>query len=140
MGQAHAASNFALRNFLPLIQITTRLGGDRRSYIVVIVCYSMEKTTIQISINTLDRLKTLKRFERESYDEVINFVVDDFEDEELTNEEMDAAASCARSRGYNLFSFEYGRDYTRIQKILDAGLQVSSMPDWHFLLLYSAVT
>ena len=48
----------------------------------------MEKTTIQISINTLDRLKTLKRFERESYDEVINFVVDDFEDEELSNEEI----------------------------------------------------
>ena len=48
----------------------------------------MNKTTIQISVDTLDRLKTLKRFERESYDEVINFVVDDFEDEELTNEEI----------------------------------------------------
>ena len=48
----------------------------------------MEKTTIQISINTLDRLKTLKRFERESYDEVINFVVDDYEDDELTSDEI----------------------------------------------------
>ncbi|MCK4997672.1 hypothetical protein KAS08_05185 [Candidatus Pacearchaeota archaeon] len=55
---------------------------------VVIVCYSMKKTTIQISVDTLERLKTLKRFERESYDEVINFVVDDYEDEELTNKEI----------------------------------------------------
>ena len=68
-----------------------KLSGSkfsRKSYIVVIVSYSMNKTTIQISVDTLDRLKTLKRFERESYDEVINFVVDDFEDEELTNEEI----------------------------------------------------
>ena len=49
----------------------------------------MEKTTIQISVNTLERLKSLKRFERESYDEVINFVADDYEDEELTAKEID---------------------------------------------------
>lgn len=48
----------------------------------------MEKTTIQIGINTLERLKALKRFERESYDEVINFVVDDYEEEELTSNEI----------------------------------------------------
>ena len=49
----------------------------------------MEKTTIQISVGTLERLRALKRFERESYDDVINFVVDDYEDDELTGEELD---------------------------------------------------
>jgi predicted CopG family antitoxin len=49
----------------------------------------MEKTTIQISVGTLERLRALKRFERESYDDVINFVVDDYGDDELTSEEID---------------------------------------------------
>ena len=49
----------------------------------------MKKTTIQIGVGTLERLKGLRRFERESYDEVINLVVDDYEDEELTGEEID---------------------------------------------------
>ena len=49
----------------------------------------MEKTTIQVNVGTLERLRALKRFERESYDEVINFVVDDYEDDELTGEELD---------------------------------------------------
>jgi len=50
----------------------------------------MEKTTIQIRIGTLNRLKNLKKFERESYDEVINFIADDYEDEELTEGEINA--------------------------------------------------
>ena len=66
----------------------------------------MEKTTIQISINTLERLKTLKRFERESYDEVINFVMDDFEDDELTSEEIseiqEALESVRRGEVYDI--------------------------------------
>ncbi|MCK5140511.1 hypothetical protein KAI32_02625 [Candidatus Pacearchaeota archaeon] len=49
----------------------------------------MEKTTIQIGINTLERLKRLKRFERESYDEVINVIIEEYENEELTSEEID---------------------------------------------------
>jgi hypothetical protein len=67
----------------------SKLLGNKKPYIVVIVCYSMEKTTIQISFNTLERLKSLKRFERESYDEVINFVTASYEDEELTAKEID---------------------------------------------------
>ncbi|MCK5321166.1 hypothetical protein KAJ38_01185 [Candidatus Pacearchaeota archaeon] len=49
----------------------------------------MEKTTIQIGVNTLERLKELKRFERESYDEVINVIIEEYENEELTSEEID---------------------------------------------------
>lgn len=51
--------------------------------------YNMEKTTIQIGVNTLERLKELKRFERESYDEVINVIIEEYENEELTSEEID---------------------------------------------------
>lgn len=48
----------------------------------------MEKTTIQISINTLKRLKMLKSFERQSYDEVLNNLVDSSEEETLTEKEI----------------------------------------------------
>ena len=49
----------------------------------------MEKTTIQISGNTLERLKSVKRHERESYDEVLNYLLDENGEEELTSEEID---------------------------------------------------
>ena len=68
------------------------LGGYElcgKVYIVVIAYYGMNKTTIQISAQTLERLKMLKRFERESYDEVLNFVMDDYEEEELSDSEID---------------------------------------------------
>lgn len=48
----------------------------------------MEKTTIQINERTLDRLKALKRYERESYDEVVNALIDETE-EELTEDEIE---------------------------------------------------
>ena len=46
------------------------------------------KTTIQISKPTLERLSKFKRFERESYDEVLNFVLDEYEDEPLTDGDL----------------------------------------------------
>ena len=49
----------------------------------------MEKTTIQVNVNTLDRLKSVKRHAKESYDEVLNFLIDEAEDDELTSEEID---------------------------------------------------
>ena len=49
----------------------------------------MEKTTIQVNVDTLDRLKSVKRHIRESYDEVLNFLIDEAEDDELTPEEID---------------------------------------------------
>jgi predicted CopG family antitoxin len=49
----------------------------------------MEKTTIQISIETLERLKTLKNFERQSYDEVLNNMIDNCEEESLSEEEIE---------------------------------------------------
>lgn len=49
----------------------------------------MEKTTIQVSANTLNRLKSVKRHARESYDEVLNYLIDEAEDDELTAEEIE---------------------------------------------------
>ena len=49
----------------------------------------MEKTTIQISNETLERLKTLKNSERQSYDELLNNIIDNCEDENLSDEEIE---------------------------------------------------
>ena len=46
------------------------------------------KTTIQLSKPTLDRLAMNKRFGRESYDEVLNFILDDYEEEPLSAQEV----------------------------------------------------
>ena len=48
----------------------------------------MEKTTIQININTLERLKRLKSFERQSYNEVLNNLIENAEEENLSKEEI----------------------------------------------------
>jgi hypothetical protein len=49
----------------------------------------MEKTTIQINVGTLARLKIIKRYERESYDEVLNQLLDEAEEEMLTEKEIE---------------------------------------------------
>lgn len=49
----------------------------------------MEKTTVQISTDTLERLKRLKQHEKESYDFVLNKLIDENEEEELSNEEIE---------------------------------------------------
>ncbi len=48
----------------------------------------MEKTTIQIGQNTLDRLKALKSVERQSYDDLLNNLIDNQEEENLSEEEI----------------------------------------------------
>lgn len=49
----------------------------------------MEKTTIQINTETLERLKFIKQFERQSYDEVLSNLLDHYEeDEALTEKEI----------------------------------------------------
>ena len=48
----------------------------------------MEKTTIQINFETLERLKSLKNFERQSYDEVLNGLIDNCDEESLSDEEI----------------------------------------------------
>ena len=48
----------------------------------------MEKTTIQINFETLERLKSLKNFERQSYDDVLNNILDNCEEESLSEEEI----------------------------------------------------
>ena len=48
----------------------------------------MEKTTIQISRGTLERLKTLRRFERQSYDDTLNSIFNEIEEESLSEKEI----------------------------------------------------
>ena len=48
----------------------------------------MEKTTIQINFETLERLKALKNFERQSYDELLNSLINNCEEESLSEEEI----------------------------------------------------
>ena len=48
----------------------------------------MEKTTIQISVQTLDRLKSIKSYERQSYDELLNSLINNCEEERLSEEEI----------------------------------------------------
>ena len=49
----------------------------------------MAKTTIQINLETLERLKALKSMERQSYDEVLNNLLDNCEEESLSEEEIE---------------------------------------------------
>ena len=48
----------------------------------------MEKTTIQINFETLERLKSLKNFARQSYDELLNSLINNCEKESLSEEEI----------------------------------------------------
>ncbi len=49
----------------------------------------MEKTTIQLNSQTLERLKFLKNFERQSYDDLLNNLLDGYEEETLSSEEIE---------------------------------------------------
>ncbi len=49
----------------------------------------MDKTTIQINFETLERLKSLKNMKRQSYDEVLNNLLDNCEEEVLNEQEID---------------------------------------------------
>ena len=48
----------------------------------------MEKTTIQINFETLKRLKSLKNSERQSYDELLNSLINNCEEESLSEDEI----------------------------------------------------
>jgi len=45
----------------------------------------MNATTIQVKGETLERLKFFKRYSKESYDEIINRMINEIEDEELSD-------------------------------------------------------
>lgn len=49
----------------------------------------MEKTSIQISSQTLERMKGLKRYERQSYDELINSMINEIDEETLSKDEIE---------------------------------------------------
>jgi len=46
-------------------------------------------TTIQVKTETLERLKYFKEFNKESYDEIINKILNDVEEGELTEETIE---------------------------------------------------
>ncbi len=48
----------------------------------------MGKTTVQVNVGTLERLKALKQYERESYDFVLNKLIDNYENDKSTEEEI----------------------------------------------------
>jgi len=48
----------------------------------------MEKTTIQVNSETLERLRGFKKHQRESYEEVLNSLLDEAEDDTLTEEDI----------------------------------------------------
>ncbi|MCK5149371.1 hypothetical protein KAJ87_00400 [Candidatus Pacearchaeota archaeon] len=48
----------------------------------------MEKTTIQITGETLERLKMIKKYKRESYEEILNNLLDEYEEEAISDEEI----------------------------------------------------
>ena len=48
----------------------------------------MEKTTIQINFETLERLKALKNVDKQSYDDLLNNLIDNQENEILSEEEI----------------------------------------------------
>jgi predicted transcriptional regulator len=48
----------------------------------------MNKTTIQISPSILERLKMLKRHKRESYEEVLTNLLNEYEEETLSDDEI----------------------------------------------------
>ena len=47
------------------------------------------KTTIQISSETLERLKMFKKHQRESYEEVLNSLLNEAEEDTLSEEEIE---------------------------------------------------
>ena len=61
---------------------TEYLYNSYNSYIVMV-------TTIQVKDETLNRLKYFKESSKESYDEVINKVLDDIEEGELSEETIE---------------------------------------------------
>jgi len=48
----------------------------------------MNTTTIQLKENTLERLKYFKEFSKESYDELINKIIDNIEEGQLTDQAL----------------------------------------------------
>ena len=48
----------------------------------------MEKTTIQVNQSTLNRLKMLRNVDKQSYDDILNNLIDNIEEETLSEEEI----------------------------------------------------
>lgn len=49
----------------------------------------MEKTTIQVNQSTLERLKLLKNVDNQSYDDLLNNLINNIEEESLSDKEIE---------------------------------------------------
>ena len=49
----------------------------------------MDKTTIQIGTDTLERLKMIRTHQRQSYDELLNTLIDESEEETMSEKEIE---------------------------------------------------
>jgi hypothetical protein len=77
----------------------------------------MEKTTIQINMTTLERLKLLKNHNRQSYDELLNGILDEVESEILNDEEIEEIKK-------SLEDVKKGRTYTIEQVAKELGVKL----------------
>jgi len=57
-------------------------------YILNVVIFWMEKVMIEVGEDTLERLKMLGNGGGESYDELLNVIIDVYEEEELNADEV----------------------------------------------------
>ena len=61
-----------------------------KTYIVLILYYIAMATTIQVKEKTLERLRTIKEYSRESYDDLINRMVDQLDEGALTAQAIES--------------------------------------------------
>jgi len=66
----------------------------------------MDKTTIQLSQSTLERLKSFKRYDRESYEEIVNNLADEAEEELSVEEIEDIQEALEQVKKGDLYSIE----------------------------------
>jgi len=77
----------------------------------------MEKTTIQVQKQTLERLKSVKQYERQPYDEILNNLLNETEEEVLTEEEI-------KEIQYALEDIKKGKTFTIEQVAKEFGVKL----------------
>lgn len=77
----------------------------------------MNKTTIQISSETLERLKSMRTHQKQSYDELLNTIIDEVEEETLSETEINEIKK-------SLEEIRTGKTYTIEQVAKELGVKL----------------
>lgn len=77
----------------------------------------MNKTTIQISVDTLERLKSMRAHQKQSYDELLNTMIDEVEEETLSETEINEIKK-------SLEEIKEGKVYTIAQVAKELGVKL----------------